>query len=282
MTEGTASTSSYVDTCRSSVNHEAAVGCCGQYPVVSRLSRCPPHCRDWRWNRATSAGPILGRCLHRRTRHRRIPCANSRCVPGGGIWRICAVIDYATKYCLAAAVTPTARGRDALACLYAAVAEAQRLLDLDDLRADRGALDLVDETTGEALRIVPAPIAVVSDNGSLFPRRDRSDRLRRRRSAVAPRPHSCAEPADQWGGGAVFGTLKYEPLYRAPIDDGDALGVEINLFRHIYNTIRPHQTLDDQTPRAAFLENPGSRNPVRAPKLRGPGWCHGCRDRQCG
>jgi hypothetical protein len=29
---------------------------------------------------------------------------------GGGIWRICAVIDYATKYCLAITVTPTARG----------------------------------------------------------------------------------------------------------------------------------------------------------------------------
>jgi len=32
----------------------------------------------------------------------------------GVIWRICAVIDYATKYCLAATVTPTSRGQDAL------------------------------------------------------------------------------------------------------------------------------------------------------------------------
>jgi transposase InsO family protein len=45
----------------------------------------------------------------------------------GGIWRICAVIDYATKYCLAATVTPTSRGVDALAGLRRAVAEAQRL-----------------------------------------------------------------------------------------------------------------------------------------------------------
>ena len=29
----------------------------------------------------------------------------------GGIWRICAVIDHATKYCLAATVTPTSRGQ---------------------------------------------------------------------------------------------------------------------------------------------------------------------------
>jgi len=78
------------------------------------------------------------------------------------------VIDFATKYCLAAAITPTARGQDALACLLAAVQHAQRILGLQDLRSDRGELDLVDETTGEVLRTVPAPIAVVSDNGPCF------------------------------------------------------------------------------------------------------------------
>jgi putative transposase len=86
----------------------------------------------------------------------------------GGIWRICAVIDYATKYCLAATVTPTARSQDAFACLNAAVQHAERILALDDLRSDRGEVDLVDETTGELLRTVPAPIAVVTDNGPCF------------------------------------------------------------------------------------------------------------------
>ncbi|MET8680799.1 IS3 family transposase [Streptomyces sp. NPDC004647] len=60
----------------------------------------------------------------------------------GGIWRICAVIDYATKYCLAATVTPTSRGQDALGCLRRTVVEAERVLDLDDLRADRGMMDV--------------------------------------------------------------------------------------------------------------------------------------------
>lgn len=87
---------------------------------------------------------------------------------GGGIWRICAVIDYATKYCLAARITPTGRGVDALACLDAAVDEAERVLGLDDLSDDRGELELVDENTGEVIDVVPAPIAVVSDNGSCF------------------------------------------------------------------------------------------------------------------
>jgi putative transposase len=39
----------------------------------------------------------------------------------GGIWRICAVIDHATTYCLAATVTPTSRGQDALGCLRRAL-----------------------------------------------------------------------------------------------------------------------------------------------------------------
>jgi transposase InsO family protein len=34
-----------------------------------------------------------------------------------------------------------------------------------------------------------------------------------------------------------FGTLKYEHLYRATIGDGNALSVEVNLFRHTYNTL---------------------------------------------
>lgn len=85
----------------------------------------------------------------------------------GGIWRICAVIDYATKYCLAATVTPTSRGQDALGCLRRAVVEAKRVLDLDDLRADSGVMDVVDAddyVIGEA----PAPIAVVTDNRPCF------------------------------------------------------------------------------------------------------------------
>ena len=48
---------------------------------------------------------------------------------------------------------------DALACLDAAVDEAERVLGLDDLRDDRGELELVDENTGEVIDVVPAPIA---------------------------------------------------------------------------------------------------------------------------
>jgi hypothetical protein len=65
-------------------------------------------------------------------------------------------------------VTSTARGQDALACLNAAVQHAEQLLGLEDLRDDRGELDLVDEATGDVPRTAPAPIAVVTDNGPCF------------------------------------------------------------------------------------------------------------------
>jgi len=150
-------------------------------------------------------------------------------------------------------VGPTARGADALACLNAAVAEAQRVLCLDDLRADRGTIELVDETTGEIIDVVPAPIALVSDNGPCFRGETyktafagEDPLLRHVRTRVrSPQTNGVIE--------RFFGTLKYEHLYRAPIDDGGALAMETARFRDIYNRIRPHQSLGDRTPRDAYL-----------------------------
>jgi putative transposase len=175
--------------------------------------------------------------------------------PTGGIWRICAVIDYATKYCLSVTLTPTSRGVDALDCLNRAVAEAQRLTGLADLREDRGLMDIVD-AEGYLIGQAPAPIAVVSDNGPCFRGEtfrtafDGDDPLLRhvRTRVRSPQTNGVIE--------RFFGTLKYEHLYRAQINDGDALAVEINLFRQTYNTIRPHQAINDQTPRAAYLARP--------------------------
>jgi putative transposase len=176
---------------------------------------------------------------------------------GGGIWRICAVIDYATKYCLAITITPTGRGSDALACLLAAVVETERTLGLNDLRADRGELELVDETTGEIIHIVPAPIAVVSDDGSCFRGETYQTAfagddplLRHVRTRVrSPQTNGVIE--------RFFGTLKYEHLYRAPIDDGGALAMETSRFRDIYNRVRPYQSLGDRTPRDSYLSVAG-------------------------
>lgn len=51
---------------------------------------------------------------------------------------------------------------------------------------------------------------------------------------------------------------KYEHhLHRAIIGDGNALAVEVSLFRHTYNTLRPHRALGDQTLQNAYLSNLG-------------------------
>jgi putative transposase len=100
---------------------------------------------------------------------------------------------------------------------------------------------------------VPAPIAVVSDNGpcfrgAVFAEAFTGDDplLRHVRTRVkSPQTNGVIE--------RYFGTLKYEHLFRGPINDGDALAVEVNWFRQIYNTIRPHQAIADRTPRDAYL-----------------------------
>ena len=42
---------------------------------------------------------------------------------------------------------------------------------------------------------------------------------------------------------ATFGSLKYERLYREPIDDALGLVREAEAFRVEFNTIRPHEAL---------------------------------------
>jgi putative transposase len=173
----------------------------------------------------------------------------------GGIWRISAVIDYVTKYCLAITVTPTSRGADAVRCLELAIEEAQRVLGLADLRADRGLMDILD-AEDTVIGQAPAPIAVVSDNGpcyrgktfqALFNSTGDDPLLRHVRTRIkSPQTNGVVE--------RFFGTLKYEHLYRGYIGDGDALDMEVHRFRIIYNTIRPHQTLNDRTPKQAYLD----------------------------
>jgi hypothetical protein len=46
---------------------------------------------------------------------------------------------------------------------------------------------------------------------------------------------------------------------RAIIGDGNALAVELGLFRRTYNTLRPHQALDDRTPRQAYVTGTGTQ-----------------------
>lgn len=170
----------------------------------------------------------------------------------GGIWRISAVIDYVSKYCLAITVTPTSRGRDAVRCIRLAVEEATRTLNLADLRLDRGEMDVLDAEDNIIGR-TPAPIAIVSDNGPCYRGKDfqtlfagHDPLLRHIRTRIkAPQTNGVIE--------RFFETLKYEHLFRGYIGDGDALDMEVHHFRIIYNTIRPHQAIQDRTPQQAYL-----------------------------
>ncbi|WP_187683277.1 integrase core domain-containing protein [Nocardia wallacei] len=102
--------------------------------------------------------------------------------------------------------------------------------------------------------MAPAPIAVVSDNGPCFRGEvfktafDGPDPLLRhvRTRVRSPQANGVIE--------RFFGTLKYEHLFRGVIADGDALDMEIHRFRVIYNTIRPHQAIDDRVPGTAFAD----------------------------
>jgi putative transposase len=53
-----------------------------------------------------------------------------------------------------------------------------------------------------------------------------------------------------------FGTLKDEHRSRATIGDGNALAVEVNLFRHTYDTLRP--TRPSTNPHHARLASPSN------------------------
>ena len=135
----------------------------------------------------------------------------------------------------------------------AAVEHAERLLGLQDLHADRGDLDLVDEATGELLRTVPAPIAVVSDNGSCFRGGVFAEALAGEDSLLRYVRTRMRSPQTNGVVERFFGTMEYGQLFCGAIGDGDALAVEVGRFRQIYNTIRADQALADRTPRAAYL-----------------------------
>jgi transposase InsO family protein len=173
---------------------------------------------------------------------------------GGGIWRLVAIIDYATKYCLAAQVNPTSRAADAIACVRAAVAEARELLGLADLRDDRETVDLLDEVTGKSLGPAAVPIALVTDNGSAFKAKDFAALFRGDDALLKHIRTKVRSPQTNGVVERFFGSAKYEHLYRADIADGDSLAMEVARFRDDYNTTRPHQTLSYKTPLLAYLQ----------------------------
>jgi putative transposase len=162
----------------------------------------------------------------------------------GGTWRILVVVDYATKVCLAAAITATSAARDAIESLELAIAESERLTahPLSD--------DCTDPTTGQL-----NPCVIVTDNGPAFKSAEfvhfiaRHPELRHVRTRHhAPETNGVVERFN--------GSLKYEHLYREEIGDVIALQQAFAAFRELYNWVRPHEAIGFVPPIERYLGLP--------------------------
>lgn len=162
----------------------------------------------------------------------------------GGTWRLAPVVDYATKICLAAPVSGTTAARDAIAAIRAAITEAERLLGQSLLE------DCLDPVTGEL-----HPLTIVTDNGPAYKSTDflrfiagRPELRHVRTRHHAPETNGVVERFNQ--------SLKYEHLYRYEIADALELADQAEAFRRLYNEIRPHETLGQETPISHYLASP--------------------------
>jgi transposase InsO family protein len=160
----------------------------------------------------------------------------------GGTWRIGGIADYWSKFELGYHVATTQNHRDAIETVELALAETERLLG-------RSLLDTVtDHETGEI-----RPVAVVTDNGPCFKSTrfaafvdKHPELIHIRTKRKSPGQNGVRERA--------FGSLKYEHLYRHEIDDGHELGLQVERYRQLFNTVRPHQSLAGRRPFDVHLE----------------------------
>ena len=167
-----------------------------------------------------------------------------------GTWRLCGVVDYAAKIALVCPVTTTQGATDLIAALQGAIETAETLLGC------RLVEDCVDPATGEIV-----PLVVVTDNGPAM----KSVAVARWFAARSHLAHVRTRHRAPWTNGVVerwFESLKYEHLYRHDIASGIDLADHVDAFTDTYNTIRPHQTLDQKRPLDAYL---GARTPQPNP-----------------
>ena len=158
-----------------------------------------------------------------------------------GTWALCGVVDYAAKIALVCPVTTTQGATDLIAALQAAIETAEALLGRPLIE------DCVDPATGEIV-----PLTVVTDNGPAM----KSVAVARWFAARSHLAHVRTRHRAPWTNGVVerwFESLKYEHLYRHDIASGIDLADHVTAFTDTYNTIRPHQTLDQKPPLNAYL-----------------------------
>jgi putative transposase len=160
---------------------------------------------------------------------------------GQGTWNLGGVVDYWAKVNLACTVTVTKTTGDAIGFLEAALAEVEILLGVTWVE------DLTDPATGEI-----GALTLVTDNGPCF----KSGRFA---AWVVSKRHLRTRRKAPWTNGMIerfFGALKYERLYRHDITDGVALTGHVDDYRHLYNTIRPHEAIAMTRPLNRYRPTP--------------------------
>ena len=160
----------------------------------------------------------------------------------GGTWRIGGIADYWSKLALGYHVATTQNHRDAIETVELALGESERLLRHTLLEA------VVDHQTGE-LR----PVALVTDNGPCFKSRRFAAFVDKHPELIHIRTRRKS-PGQNGVRERAFGSLKYEHLYRHEIDDGHDLGLQVERYRQLFNTVRPHQALAGRRPLDIHLE----------------------------
>ncbi len=165
---------------------------------------------------------------------------------GGGTWRLAGLVDHATKVSLVVRVAGTTAARDACAALAEAIDNAERLT------GRRLADDCLDPVTSELV-----PLVVVTDNGPAFKSIDFAGFIRARPWLTHVRTRHRSPETN----GVIerfFGTLKYEHLYRLEIADVVTLVAEVEAYRLIYNTVRPHEGIGFDRPMDRYLSEPAA------------------------
>lgn len=161
-----------------------------------------------------------------------------------GTWDISGIVDYVAKVCLACPANATKTGPDAVHTLAAAIEEAERLIGRPMNE------ECVDPVTGEIF-----PLVIVTDNGSAY----KSDVFARFILSKPWLAHVRTRYRSPQTNGVIerfYESLKYEHLFRLEIPNGLALNDECGSYRHTYNEVRPHETLDFFVPMSHYLAMP--------------------------
>jgi transposase InsO family protein len=162
-------------------------------------------------------------------------------ITSGQSWWIAPVTDYYAKVVLAAPVTNRTAARDAINSIKEAIRNAEALLGHSLL------LDCTDPETGEI-----TPVIVVTDNGPSYKSTDfaRFIASHPELTHVRTRHHS---PGTNGVVERFNQSLKYEHLYRIEIPNSQDLVDEIEIYRDVYNRIRPHESLGWFPPLETYL-----------------------------